>query len=114
MITRREVARIFPITRSPNTYGDSESTIGQEYMSSFAEVSNAPDEIKVFEKYRDYSYLLYLTFSKTPKTYYIANTKNNWSIYFRGSYLLIADIVELSDNMRIRFLCYLSVPNTNL
>ena len=112
-ITRYENILINNVTNGVDAIGEYTQviTLWFETRGLIADVANS---VRISEKYRAYSDLVYITLNYTKNTKAIVDNQNLYSITWKGKDWRITDVRETNDRMKVMLLCYRNDPETTV
>jgi hypothetical protein len=111
MVKRYEDVNVYDLTFTTNEYGESVTTKTLKFNSK-PEIKTVKNDLKITDKYRVYTGLIYMVFNFTPYTRDMYDNQNLYSIVWRGHDWRIDSPVESDDRMHVTFLCYHNDPST--
>jgi len=110
-ITRYENVTVNNVTNGVNTIGEYTTTI-TPWFTSRALIADVANSLRISDRYRVYSDLVYMTFNYTPNMKSIVDNQNLYSMTWRNFDWRVADVRETNDRQRVIFTCYRNDPNT--
>lgn len=108
-ITRYENVVIKNVANGTNSVGEYTTTL-TTWFESRALISDVNNSLRISDRYRVYSDLVYLTFNYTPNMRTIVDNQNLYSMFWRNYDWRISDARESNDRMKVTFLCYRNDP----
>jgi hypothetical protein len=112
-IARYEDVNVYTLSFTTNAYGDT-VTIKTLKFNSKPEIRTVKNDLRITDKYRVYTGLIYMVFNFTPYTRDMYDFQNLYSITWRGHDWRIDSPVESDDRMKVTFLCYHNDPSTQV
>ena len=110
-IKRYENVTVNNVTNGVNTYGEYTTTI-TPWFESRALIADVANSLRISDRYRLYSDLVFMTFNYTPNMRTIVDNQNLYSLRWRNYDWRISDVRETNDRQRVTFTCYRNDPTT--
>ncbi len=108
-ITRYENLTVNTVTNGVNSLGEY-TTTQTAWFETRGLISDVANSLRISERYRAYTDLVYITVNYTPNTKLIVDNQNAYSITWRNFDWRISDVRETNDRQRVIFTCYRNDP----
>lgn len=109
MVKRYENVVINNVVNSVNDVGEYTTSI-TPWFETRGEVHDIANSLRISEKYRVYTDLLFITLNYTPNIRTIVDDQLAYSLTWRGKDWRISDVREANDRQHATFMCYRNDP----